>query len=159
MTHDFERHGTTTLVVAVNVLGARWSAATCNTTVTGNSSACLRAVERGIPAGKVIYATLDNDAAHKHPRVRVRNQFRLLFATAARTGGAFRQRPQAACLDTLQRQGVHAVSNRSTVFKIAFRFAEFAAGQKFEVARLYSTWKTALPASTKGLSMPHSLYC
>ena len=29
----------------------------------------LNAVERGVPAGKVVHAILDNDAAHKHRKV------------------------------------------------------------------------------------------
>ncbi len=29
----------------------------------------LNAVERAVPAGKLVHAILDNDAAHKHPKV------------------------------------------------------------------------------------------
>jgi hypothetical protein len=47
------------------------------------------------------------------------------------------------------RQGVQGVSNRSNVFRIAFRFAAIAGGQKFDALSLYSTWKTALPALAK----------
>ena len=36
---------------------------------TGRSSFFLNAVERAVPAGKVIHAVLDNYATHKHPRV------------------------------------------------------------------------------------------
>ncbi len=39
MTHDYKRHGTTTLFAALNVLDARSSAAACNNTGTRSSSA------------------------------------------------------------------------------------------------------------------------
>jgi transposase len=70
MTHDYVRHGTTTLFAALNVLDG---------TVIGR---CMRrhrhqefirflnAVEAAVPAGKLIHAILDNYAAHKHPKVR-----------------------------------------------------------------------------------------
>jgi hypothetical protein len=58
-----------------------------------------------------------------------------------------------------QRQGVQGVSNRSNVFRIAFRFAELAWGQNLPVVSLYSTWKAALPAAGNGSSLEHSLNC
>ncbi len=70
MTHDYKRHGTTTLFAALNVLDGK---------VIGRCMArhrhqeflrFLNAVERAVPAGKVIHAILDNYAAHKHPKVR-----------------------------------------------------------------------------------------
>jgi transposase len=70
MTHDYKRHGTTTLFAALNVLDGK---------VIGRCMArhrhqefirFLNAVEREVPAGKVIHAILDNYAAHKHPKVR-----------------------------------------------------------------------------------------
>jgi transposase len=69
MTHDYKRHGTTTLFAALNVLDG---------TVIGR---CMRrhrhqefirflnAVEAAVPAGKVVHAILDNYAAHKQPKV------------------------------------------------------------------------------------------
>src|SRR5918997_2878270 len=68
-THDYERHGTTTLFAARNVL---------NGTVLGR---CMRrhrhqeflrflnAVEAAVPAAKLVHAILDNYATHKHPKV------------------------------------------------------------------------------------------
>jgi transposase len=70
MTHDYIRHGTTTLFAALNVLDG---------SVIGQCMArhrhqefirFLNAVERAVPAGKLIHAILDNYAAHKHPKVR-----------------------------------------------------------------------------------------
>ena len=66
-----------------------------------------------------------------------------------------RQRPVATC----QRHGVHGVSKRSNVFRIALRFAELAWGQNLLVDSLYSTWKAAFPAARNGSSFEHSLYC
>jgi transposase len=70
MTHDYKRHGTTTLFAALNVLEG---------TVTGRNMQrhrhqefirFLNALERDIPAGKVVHVVLDNYAAHKHAKVR-----------------------------------------------------------------------------------------
>jgi hypothetical protein len=67
MTHDYKRHGTTTLFAALNVLDG---------TVIGRNMQrhrhqefirFLNAIEAEVPAGKVIHVILDNYAAHKHP--------------------------------------------------------------------------------------------
>jgi transposase len=69
MTHDYKRNGTTTLFAALNVLDG---------TVVGRCMpkhrhqeliAFLNAVERAVPAGKLIHAILDNHGTHKHPKV------------------------------------------------------------------------------------------
>ena len=66
MTHDYKRHGTTTLFAVLNILDG---------TVTGrNMQRCrhqefirfLNALERDIPAGKVVHVILDNYEARKH---------------------------------------------------------------------------------------------
>jgi hypothetical protein len=71
MTHDYKRHGTTTLFAALNVLDG---------TVIGRCmqrhEECIRflnAVERDVPAGKLIEAVVDNYATHKHPNSRSRS--------------------------------------------------------------------------------------
>jgi len=70
MTHDYKRHGTTTLFAALNVLDG---------TVIGRNMQrhrhqefirFLNAIEAEVPAGKLVHVILDNYAAHKHPRVR-----------------------------------------------------------------------------------------
>jgi transposase len=70
MTHDYKRNGTTTLFAAMNVLDG---------TVIGRNMQrhrhqefirFLNAVEREVPAGKIVHTILDNYAAHKHPEVR-----------------------------------------------------------------------------------------
>ena len=68
-THDYVRHGTTTLFAALNVLDG---------TVVGRCMArhrhqefirFLNAVEAAVPAGKLVHAIMDNYAVHKHPKV------------------------------------------------------------------------------------------
>ena len=70
MTHDYKRHGTTTLFAALNVLDG---------TVLGKNMQrhrhqefirFLNAIEAQVPVGKVVHVILDNYAAHKHPKVR-----------------------------------------------------------------------------------------
>jgi transposase len=68
MTHDYIRHGTTTLFAALNVLDG---------TVISQCShrhqefiRFLNRIEAAVPAGKLVHAILDNYAAHKHPNVR-----------------------------------------------------------------------------------------
>src|SRR5665811_355443 len=70
MTHDYKRHGTTTLFAALNVLDG---------TVIGRNMQrhrhqefirFLNAIEEQVPAGKTIHAIVDNYATHKHPNVR-----------------------------------------------------------------------------------------
>ena len=69
MTHDYKRHGTTTLFVALSVLDG---------TVIGRCMQrhrhiefirFLNTVERQVSAGKLIHVVLDNHATHKHPKV------------------------------------------------------------------------------------------
>ena len=69
MTHDYKRHGTTTLFAALNVLDG---------TVIGRNMQrhrhqefirFLNTVEAQVPARKAIHAVVDNYATHKHPKV------------------------------------------------------------------------------------------
>ena len=70
LTHDYKRHGTTTLFAALNVLDG---------TVIGRNMQrhrhqefirFLNAVEAQTPPDKAVHVILDNYAAHKHPKVR-----------------------------------------------------------------------------------------
>src|SRR5260370_26829331 len=70
MTHDYKRHGTTTLFAAFNILDG---------TVIGRNMQrhrhqefirFLNTIEEQVPVGKVIHAIVDNYATHKHPKVR-----------------------------------------------------------------------------------------
>ena len=70
MTHDYKRHGTTTLFAALNVLDG---------TVIGQNMQrhrhqefirFLNTVNAQTPADKAVHVILDNYATHKHPKVR-----------------------------------------------------------------------------------------
>ena len=70
MTHDYKRHGTTTLFAALNILDG---------TVIGHNMKrhrhqefirFLNVIEAKVPKRKTIHAIVDNYATHKHPKVR-----------------------------------------------------------------------------------------
>src|SRR5260370_28752837 len=70
MTHDYKRHGTTTLFAALNVLDG---------TVIGHNMQrhrhqqfirFLNAIEAQVPARKAVHAIADNYPTHKHPNAR-----------------------------------------------------------------------------------------
>lgn len=70
MTHDYKRHGTTTLFAALNVLDGSVIGCCMQRHRHQEFIRFLNAVEARVPAGKLIHVVLDNYAAHKHPRVR-----------------------------------------------------------------------------------------
>ena len=70
MTHDYVRHGTTTLFAALNVLDGTVLGRCMQRHRHQEFLRFLNAVEAAVPAGKVIHAILDNASAHKHPKVR-----------------------------------------------------------------------------------------
>jgi transposase len=68
-THDYVRHGTTTLFAALDVLDG---------TVIGRCMArhrhqeflrFLNTIETAVPSGKLVHCILDNYGSHKHPKV------------------------------------------------------------------------------------------
>ena len=69
-THDYKRHGTTTLFAALNVLDGSVIGHNMQRHRHQEFIRFLNAIEAQIPAGKVIHTILDNDAAHKHEKVR-----------------------------------------------------------------------------------------
>jgi len=69
MTHDYKRHGTTTLFAALNVLDGSVIGRNMQRHRHQEFIRFLNAIEAAVPAGKVIHAILDNYAAHKHPKV------------------------------------------------------------------------------------------
>jgi transposase len=69
MTHDYERHGTTTLFAALNVLDGRVIGRCMQRHRHQEFLRFLNAVEAAVPAGKLIHAILDNYGTHKHPKV------------------------------------------------------------------------------------------
>ena len=70
MTHDYKRHGTTTLFAALNVLDGTVAGRNMQRHRHQEFIRFLNALERDIPAGKVVHVILDNYAAHKHAKVR-----------------------------------------------------------------------------------------
>jgi transposase len=69
MTHDYERHGTTTLFAALNVLDGTVLGRCMQRHRHQEFLRFLNAVEAAVPAGKLIHAILDNYGTHKHPKV------------------------------------------------------------------------------------------
>ena len=70
MTHDYKRHGTTTLFAAFNVLDGAVFGRCMQQHTHQEFIRFLNAVEREVPVGKIVHAILDNYATHKHPKVR-----------------------------------------------------------------------------------------
>jgi len=70
MTHDYKRHGTTTLFAALNVLDG--TVIGCNMKRHRHQEFIrfLNTVEAKVPKRKAIHAIVDNYATHKHPKVR-----------------------------------------------------------------------------------------
>jgi transposase len=69
MTHDYERHSTTTLFAALSVLDGKVIDRCMQRHRHIEFIRFLNAVEREVPAGKLIHTVLDNYATHKHPKV------------------------------------------------------------------------------------------
>jgi transposase len=70
MTHDYKRHGTTTLFAALNVLEGNVIGRNMQRHRHQEFIRFLNAIEAEVPAGKLIHAIVDNYATHKHPKVR-----------------------------------------------------------------------------------------
>jgi transposase len=69
MTHDYKRNGTTTLFAALSVLDGTVIGRCMPKHTHKEFIKFLNAVERAVPAGKIIHAIADNYATHKHPKV------------------------------------------------------------------------------------------
>ena len=65
LTHDYKRHGTTTLFAALSVLEGKVIGRCVPRHRHQEFIRFIATVERSVPAGKVIHAILDNYAAHK----------------------------------------------------------------------------------------------
>ncbi len=70
MTHDYIRHGTTTLFAALNVLDGSVPGRCMQRHRHQEFIRFLNTIEAALPAGKLIHAIADNYAARKHPKVR-----------------------------------------------------------------------------------------
>jgi hypothetical protein len=68
MTHDYKRHGTTTLFAALNVLEGKIIGRCMQRHRHQEFIRFLNTIEADLPAGKIIHVVLDNYATHKHPK-------------------------------------------------------------------------------------------
>jgi transposase len=69
MTHDYKRNGTTTLFAALDVLEGTVIARCMQRHRHQEFLRFLNAIERQVPAGKIVHVILDNYGSHKHPKV------------------------------------------------------------------------------------------
>ena len=69
MTHDYKRHGTTTLFAALNILDGSVIGQCMQKHRHQEFIRFLNVIEAKVPAGKIVHVILDNYAAHKHPKV------------------------------------------------------------------------------------------
>lgn len=70
VTHDYKRHGTTTLFAALNVLNGAVLASCKPRHRHQEYLSFLREIERAVPAALEIYCIADNYATHNHPKVK-----------------------------------------------------------------------------------------
>jgi transposase len=69
MTHDYKRHGTTTLFAALNVLDGQVIGQCQQRHTHVEWLKFLRQIDRQTPPGKTLHLIVDNYATHKHPTV------------------------------------------------------------------------------------------
>jgi transposase len=69
MTHDYKRHGTTTLFAALNVASGRILRDCMPRHRHQEFLRFIRRVERSVPRGLSVHFILDNYQTHKHPKV------------------------------------------------------------------------------------------
>ena len=69
MTHDYKRHGTTTLFAALDILEGKVIGRCMQRHRHQEFIRFLNAIEAQVPARKIVHVILDNYAAHKHPKV------------------------------------------------------------------------------------------
>jgi transposase len=69
MTHDYKRHGTTTLFAALDILEGKVIGRCMQRHRHQEFIRFLNAIEGEVPADKTVHVVLDNYATHKHPKV------------------------------------------------------------------------------------------
>ena len=70
MTHDYKRHGTTTLFAALDVLAGTVIGRCMQRHRHQEFIRFLNQIEAEVPMSKIVHVILDNYATHKHPKVR-----------------------------------------------------------------------------------------
>ena len=69
MTHDYKRHGVTTLFAALNVLEGKVFGRCMKRHRHQEFIRFLNAIDAKVPKKKAVHVIVDNYAAHKHPKV------------------------------------------------------------------------------------------
>jgi transposase len=69
MTHDYKRHGTTTLFAALDVLEGRVIGQCMRRHRHQEFIRFLNVIDARVPRNKTVHVIIDNYAAHKHPKV------------------------------------------------------------------------------------------
>ena len=69
MTHDYKRHGTTTLFAALDVLTGQVIGQCLPRHRHEEFLVFLRRINRSVPKGLAVHLILDNYSTHKHPEV------------------------------------------------------------------------------------------
>jgi transposase len=69
-THDYERHGTTTLFAALNVAGGKVTGKCGQSHKAGDYVEFLKIPDRKAPRGKMLHIIADNYSSHKAPAVK-----------------------------------------------------------------------------------------
>jgi transposase len=69
-THDYIRHGTVTLFAALGYLDGKIFRQTAERHTHAEWLAFIQHLEQQTPAGLPLHLILDNDATHKHPKVK-----------------------------------------------------------------------------------------
>jgi len=70
MTHDYKRHGTTTLFAALDVLTGKVIGKCFARHRNGEFLRFLRLIDRSVPKDQQIHLIVDNYATHKHDNVK-----------------------------------------------------------------------------------------
>ena len=70
VTHDYKRHGTTTLFAALNVLNGAVLAACKPRHRHQEFLAFLREIDKAVPAEPDVHCIVDNYATHSHPKIK-----------------------------------------------------------------------------------------
>ncbi|MDC6286863.1 IS630-like element ISRso5 family transposase, partial [Ralstonia solanacearum] len=70
VTHDYVRHGTTTLFAALNVLNGAVLAECKPRHRHQEFLAFLRSIDKAVPADLDVHCIVDNYSSHKHPKVK-----------------------------------------------------------------------------------------
>ena len=70
MTHDYKRHGTTTLFAALNIINGKVIGQCQQRHTHEEWLKFLKQIDRETPKDKALHLVCDNYATHKHPKVR-----------------------------------------------------------------------------------------